>query len=513
LHTLLFGRPPAGQELPAPHSSTLQRKKVIPELEAICLKSIRTNPGERYSNANELGEELRAFLEGKVVGAYKTGALAELKLWVRRNQLASVASFLSVLIFVVASSWIAFFWREAQVAHAASEVLEAGQQQGLGPMEVPETWRHNYIQDVRKFSSTLADVERPDGLLEFQMRLGLLRALMGPAFDEEECRDHLASCRRSLERVPGISADELESFHRLSLLFYIRSGDTPRLLTELESSGKLTCEGVFDAAMDARLYTSSECEMDLYRWILDIGARKESMEGDWPTADFLKASQHLAGMHWMKGDYAEAESRMLWTMQLSDQRDGPDSELSITCLGSLGVIARDAGDLALAESRLSEQFERLVDTKRSTQRNRNSRGWLALMLGDVEEANELFGKVLLNPSNDEVVDTEAIEGLGVCYLRSGQPKKASLWLRIALALGRESPHQMRDRRVRIESVLGEALAELNDMENARTLIAGSYREMLELFGPRARLTREARERVQKYFPMELAAEAISAEGE
>ena len=40
----------------------------------------------RYANTSELAEDLRAYLEGRVVRAYETGAWAEARKWMRRNQ-------------------------------------------------------------------------------------------------------------------------------------------------------------------------------------------------------------------------------------------------------------------------------------------------------------------------------------------------------------------------------------------------------------------------------------------
>ena len=56
------------------------------ELVAICEKAMARNPRARYADMLELAEDLRAFLEHRVVQAYETGALAELRKWVRRNR-------------------------------------------------------------------------------------------------------------------------------------------------------------------------------------------------------------------------------------------------------------------------------------------------------------------------------------------------------------------------------------------------------------------------------------------
>ena len=67
------------------------------ELVAICEHAMARDPADRYADMGELGEELRAFLEMRVVRAYETGALAELKKWVRRNRALAAMSAAAVL--------------------------------------------------------------------------------------------------------------------------------------------------------------------------------------------------------------------------------------------------------------------------------------------------------------------------------------------------------------------------------------------------------------------------------
>jgi WD40 repeat protein/serine/threonine protein kinase len=61
-------------------------KDVPGELVAICEKAMAREVGARYAHMGELAEDLRAYLDGRVVRAYEAGVLAELKKWVRRNR-------------------------------------------------------------------------------------------------------------------------------------------------------------------------------------------------------------------------------------------------------------------------------------------------------------------------------------------------------------------------------------------------------------------------------------------
>lgn len=67
----------AHQGPPAPLASL--RRDIAPELIAICECAMARDPHDRYADMGELSEDLRAYLENRVVQAYQTGAVAELK--------------------------------------------------------------------------------------------------------------------------------------------------------------------------------------------------------------------------------------------------------------------------------------------------------------------------------------------------------------------------------------------------------------------------------------------------
>jgi len=56
------------------------------ELVAVCEQAMRRDPDLRYAGMAELAEDLRAWLEGRVVKAHEAGTWAETRKWVRRNK-------------------------------------------------------------------------------------------------------------------------------------------------------------------------------------------------------------------------------------------------------------------------------------------------------------------------------------------------------------------------------------------------------------------------------------------
>ncbi|HEV8113691.1 MAG TPA: bifunctional serine/threonine-protein kinase/formylglycine-generating enzyme family protein [Planctomycetota bacterium] len=99
------------------------------ELAAICEKAMARDPGERYADTLALAEDLRAYLEHRVVGAYETGAVAELKKWIGRNRALASALAGLVLSLVVGLVVSAFLYVEAkhEKARADTQAAEASQ--------------------------------------------------------------------------------------------------------------------------------------------------------------------------------------------------------------------------------------------------------------------------------------------------------------------------------------------------------------------------------------------------
>ncbi len=56
------------------------------ELASICRRAMAREPSERYGSMQALAEDLRAYVEGRVVRAHEHGAWAEARKWIRRNR-------------------------------------------------------------------------------------------------------------------------------------------------------------------------------------------------------------------------------------------------------------------------------------------------------------------------------------------------------------------------------------------------------------------------------------------
>ncbi len=115
LYTLLAGRRPyasPGAPLNAyqvveairrgpPSALGLIAPRTSPELVSITERAMARDPARRYADMGALAEDLRAYLENRVVRAHRTGAWAELSKWVRRNR-GTAAALASLVVAVVA---------------------------------------------------------------------------------------------------------------------------------------------------------------------------------------------------------------------------------------------------------------------------------------------------------------------------------------------------------------------------------------------------------------------------
>lgn len=76
------------------------------ELIAIADKAMSRAPEQRYASMAELADDLRAFLEGRVVRAYRTGAWAEARKWIGRHR--AVVGVLAALLVTLIAALVTF---------------------------------------------------------------------------------------------------------------------------------------------------------------------------------------------------------------------------------------------------------------------------------------------------------------------------------------------------------------------------------------------------------------------
>ncbi len=95
-----------------------------PELVAICEKAMARRREDRYENMVGMAEDIRAYVEGRVVRAHRTGALAEFQKWVVRNKATAAAIAALLLVAIGGSLFVAWQQRKRVDEVSKAQALE-----------------------------------------------------------------------------------------------------------------------------------------------------------------------------------------------------------------------------------------------------------------------------------------------------------------------------------------------------------------------------------------------------
>ncbi len=121
LYELLAGRPPFHAETQLdtvllvlndePIAPSRWQPRIPRDLETICLKCLRKEPGDRYADAAALAEDLRRFLSHRPINARRVGPLGRARLWWRRKptQAALTISVAVLLVLIAVGATLAAY--------------------------------------------------------------------------------------------------------------------------------------------------------------------------------------------------------------------------------------------------------------------------------------------------------------------------------------------------------------------------------------------------------------------
>jgi tetratricopeptide (TPR) repeat protein len=124
LYEALTGRPPfAAATVDATLGQVRQDEPVPPrrlqptvprDLETICLKCLRKEPGRRYATARDLAEDLRRFLAAEPIRARPVGTGERVVVWCRRKPGMAALLAALVLVFLAGLSGVLWQWQHAR---------------------------------------------------------------------------------------------------------------------------------------------------------------------------------------------------------------------------------------------------------------------------------------------------------------------------------------------------------------------------------------------------------------
>ncbi|HEY8505814.1 MAG TPA: protein kinase, partial [Gemmataceae bacterium] len=229
LYELLTGRPPFAKATAMDTVMAVLADEPVPpgqlrpgvprDLETVCLKCLRKEPGARYPSAAALAEDLHCFLAGEPIRARPLGRLGRLGRWCRRHpDIAALAATVFLLLATVAvGATVAAVWiaGEKRAADLSAEAARLAQHEA-------EAQREKAAQSAR-----VADEQRGLALDALGTLVNEVQRQLGDApgtqaLKQRLLRTALAGLRKlaaSADRSPLVDLNTAEAHRRMGEVF------------------------------------------------------------------------------------------------------------------------------------------------------------------------------------------------------------------------------------------------------------------------------------------------------
>ena len=345
LYRLLAGVPPYGKGGPVETLLALREgppaalSELAPdapaELVAITEKAMAREAGERYPDMQGLAEDLRAYLENRVVQAYQTGAIAEARKWMRRNRplavsiaaglLALVAGLFASLVLKAQSDENAV--QASRQASIAREVADFMNQDLFAAIAPEQQGIDVTVREVLAASSSRLDGRfKDEPLVEAE-----LRRTIGNSFEQlgdyELASGHLERAQELFAREEGEQSESALS--------------TAVLVGALWNS-----QGRYDEALEHFTDLTERCEAAFGpQHVLTLASRAAIAENHWLRGELERSME-------LHADLEEVLRREL----------GDRHELTLSVLVTYAGVLRELGQLEEAEKLQVEALDSLRAT-------------------------------------------------------------------------------------------------------------------------------------------------------
>ena len=154
-----------------PEKIKQRAREAPPELIAICEKAMARNPPDRYAGMAELAEDLRNYLEGRVVRAYERGLFAEVRKWILRNRALAGTIIGAAVLILIGSTTASFILASKNQRISASERRAREEEKRAVASEVEAKENAKIAEERAARILRLSDIKR---LQELDRRAGTL---------------------------------------------------------------------------------------------------------------------------------------------------------------------------------------------------------------------------------------------------------------------------------------------------------------------------------------------------
>jgi serine/threonine-protein kinase len=454
--TRILEGPPKSVEECAPNTS--------PELAAICEKAMASKRDERYADMTALAEDLRAWLEGRVVAAFETGAWAQARKWVLRNRALSAAAAAALLALVAGLSASLWFGRRAANNAVLAEIRRVSAEESA----LSAARQARIAAEVNAFlnDDLLASIAPEHDGAEVTVRQVLDKAatnLRGRFDDEPQVESALRMTIGASYAKIGDFASALEHVDRA---LELRTADPAATDTQ-------RFETMLTTAWVWRGLGRTQEAIDLYRDALESVARATPLD----HKGLLSAENDLALALVEAGQLVEARDHFENAVEIGRTQLGEDDPQTLVSESNLARHDADQGRIEAAIAR----FEAVLPLQRSAigERHPNTLNTLSNLAtaltsaGRLEEAERLGREALMECREvygpDHPSTGQAAGNLGVTLYSLGRLTEAEEHLRDSERIhARIYPEDHREL-LRARSNLASVSLDLGRLEEGREL--------------------------------------------
>ena len=383
------------------------------ELVAICDKAMAREAEARYPDMLALADELRAFLEGRVVQAFATGAWATAKKWMQRNRAlaASLATAVAGLAIGLVASLLF-----AQQARDSARLAEARQADAVASAQLAEQRRGEAaasaaLAEQRRVEATAnAELaERRRGEAERSAALAEERRQQAVASEAlAEKRRGEAEASAALARQQARIAETVTSFLNDDLLAALAPEHEGRDVTVKQvldmASVRLALQFEDEPEIEAALRSTIGTSYQRLGELVKAGAMLErslalrEQQAGLRGEPVLQSLRSVASLQADRGEYAAAILSYEKALAIAEAELGPEHRGTLSTRSDLAMVLSRAGELAraraLLEPTLVVQRRVLGETHVDTLTGRNNLALIDMRQGRLREAAAGFEEVL-----------------------------------------------------------------------------------------------------------------------